>query len=174
MTGVQSFGGKMKHLILCMTLLLSFSAWSQTMKERREEAERKEEIKLRRITMLARTDKLIKKFDSAKEAFSNMNLEQGCKDIDMYVDFDMHILGMGNHMNIFQSKITTPIKDSVHHIRFIFQTIVNCSSVDHENIDPSFVEKNLKNVIKTLKKQRKLIDKESLAFENNFYYSFRD
>ena len=153
----------MKNLILLAVMLFSVSAFAQTKKEK--------QIK---ENMLNRLDKITAHLEVAKDSFSDEITDKGCAELKKaFALMPDHLKDIGTHMDLFQSKTIRSKNEALNQLIYLHrQTNVCDQGKDQENVDSGEVRKELKKILKSLKKQRKAIKKGDTDFENSFFYYY--
>lgn len=153
----------MKHFILMAALLFSVSAFAQTKKEKQIKAD-----------MLSRLDKITSHLEIAKDSFSDEITDKGCAELKKaFALMPDHLKDIGTHMNLFQSKTIRSKNDALNQLIYLHrQTNICDQGKDQEYVDSGAVRKELKKILKSMKKQRKAIRKGDTGYENSFYYYY--
>lgn len=148
----------MKFGLLLITLLIGQIAYAQSMRE----------IRIREA-MLNRIDELTTKTQSTQDLLARRDVGPACKNIkEMFDMVQEHVKDIHTHLDIFSSKVINTKQDAVQSLLLIQQNNTTCKQgQDNEYIDPKKAESNMKVVLSSLKKQRKVINKAEINEEEN-------
>jgi hypothetical protein len=145
---------------LVVFLLLITHAWGQG-----PEAEKIKE------TMLKRVDRLLVLVTEARENVGKKQIEIACGKIGLLFEiYPDHLKSVGGYMDLFH-KNTIFVKDeALSQLIFFHRTSLECSVPERMNLKQ--LEKKLKEIGKSLEKQKKIIKKSDTDYENSFYYEY--
>ncbi len=148
----------MKFGLILITLLVGQIASAQSMRE----------IRIREA-MLNRIDELSSKTQSTIDLMERRDVTAACKNIkEMFDLVQEHVKDIHTHLDIFSSKVINTKQDAVQSLLLIQQNNTTCKQGrDNEHIDPKKAESNMKVVLSSLKKQRKVIKKADINEEEN-------
>lgn len=153
----------MKLVFTLAALVLVSSAFAESLyeKENREE-------------MLARTETLIQRIESAKGHLKEEKVTEACDDLrELLKIYPEHLKGIGTHMDNGRTKVVIARDEVLQQLIFIHRQTVVCGQGERaEYVDPKDLGKKLARIEKRLKKQKKLIKKESTDFSNTFSYRY--
>jgi hypothetical protein len=156
-------GDFMKFNLFIIATLFTQITFAQTLREQKVKKE-----------MLERVEVLIEKVEQTRQEIDHDNIPNACKLIkEMFDLFPDHLKGIGGHLN-FDKRKTIKAKDfALSELIFMHKHSLICDQgKDHEYIDPSELDKDLKKIRRELKKQRRIIKRSDTGFENTFYYRY--
>lgn len=152
-------------LTLCLGLMAigTLSASAGTIREKRFKAE-----------MLTRADALSIKLAEAHKDLETENVKAACeKIIEIFPIYKEHALDIGVRMDPFDHKSAEIRNDSLSELITLDQEKLTCEKgKDSEYVDPLELQKKLRSILKSLKKQKKLIEKKNTGFENFYQYEY--
>lgn len=124
--------------------------------------------------MIERTDKLIEKVAKAREHAKKEETKEACAEIRSMLEiYPEHLKGIGMKMNNYKTKVIIARDEALQQLIFVHRQSVLCNQGENsEHVDPQDLAKKLKKISKSLKKQKKLIAKESTDYSNDFYYNY--
>lgn len=153
----------MKFTIMFVAFLMTQMTFAQTKKEKRIKQEMVERIEL-----------LIEKVELTREDLEKEDVINACKTIkEMFQIFPDHLKGIGSHMD-FEKRRTIKAKDlALSELIFMHKQSLICDQgKDAENVDAKELRKELKHILHSLKKQRRIIKRADTGSENSFYYRY--
>lgn len=155
----------MKYSLILATLLLGHQAFAQTLKETRTKQE-----------MIDRTELLIETVESAREDLKKEDVENACKKIkQLFVIYPEHVKSIGSHLDFERNRTIRAKDQALNQLIFIHRQSLICDQgTDCEYVDPKKLGKELGQIEKSLKSQRKTIKRSDTGSENKFeyYYEF--
>lgn len=124
--------------------------------------------KKKKQEMLTRLDKIIKSVDSAKEHASKEEAKEACTDLkDLIKTLPEHRKAVGSHMNKDETKIMIARDEVLKQLIFVHRQTTVCERGENaEHVDVKDLEKNMKIISRTLKKQKQLIMKDHTDYSN--------
>ena len=124
--------------------------------------------------MSERTDTLISKIATARAHLKKEEVKEACDEIqEMLRIYPEHLKSIGQHMNNYKTKVAVARDEVLQQMIFVHRQSVVCGQGENsEHVDPKDLDKKLKKISKSLKKQKKLINKERANQENEFYYRY--
>lgn len=148
----------MKAALILITLMVGQMAFAQSMRE----------IRIRE-SMQKRVTDLIAKTEATQELLERRDVQNACKNIkSMYSSIQDHVQDIHSHLDIFSSRVINGKQDAIQALIILQRNNGICKQgKDNEYVDPKKAESNLKSVLKTLKKQSKLIKKADINEEEN-------
>lgn len=151
----------MKKLLLITSLVLSFAAGAQTIKEKERKAE-----------LLKSAEQIVIDLSTARESLEKENYELACRQVkDVRLAIHKQIMKFAVHADQFNGKNMTSIRQTVLVLKYLHNQEFQCGQ-DYRNIDPEQLRQELKDIIKIMKSQKKLIDKDALGESNYFYIEY--
>lgn len=155
----------MKFSLMLVTLLIGQSAFAQTIKEMKTKQE-----------MVARTELIIETIESTREDLKNEDVVSACKKInELFLLYPAHVESIGTHLDFYSNRSIAAKDQALNQLIFVHrQSLICAQGKDSEYVDPSKLNKEFKQIEKSLKKQRKTIKKSDTSNENSFkyYYEF--
>ncbi len=153
----------MKMLLILATLLASQMTSAQTI---REEKIRKE--------MIERTELLIDKVEVARDHLDKKDVIDACKKIDeMFKIYPDHLKSIGSHLDFDRNCSHKAKSDALYQLIFMHkQTLICQQGKDGEYVDIGKLDKDLRKIRRSLKKQRRIIKRVDTDNENSFYYEY--
>jgi hypothetical protein len=153
----------MKFGLILLTLILCQTGFAQT----------QHEINIKK-EMVDRVELLISKVEEARDDLDKHDASAACKKIqEIFVIFPDHLKAIGTHLDLFKSKDIKAKDDALEELIYFHRESLVCKKgKDSEYVDSKDLDKKLKNVLKALKKQKKLISKSSTDYENSFSYEY--
>ncbi len=155
----------MKYSLILATLLLGHQAFAQTLKETRTKQE-----------MIDRTELLIETVEGAREDLKKEDVENACKKIkQLFVIYPEHVKSIGSHLDFERNRTIRAKDQALNQLIFIHRQSLICDQgTDCEYVDPKKLGKELGQIEKSLKSQRKTIKRSDTGSENKFeyYYEF--
>ncbi len=124
--------------------------------------------------MIERTSSLITKVESIEEHAKKEESKEACAGIrELLVIYPEQLKSIGSHMNNNKTKVIVARDEVLNQLIYVHRQSVVCERGENaEHVDPKDVEKTMKKIAKSLKKQKKLIEKEDTDFANEFYYHY--
>jgi hypothetical protein len=149
-------------LILSLFLVSSFAS-AQTLREQKIKKE-----------MLTRVEKIIKIMEDTRDDLDRQDVDNACSKVkELFAIYPDHVKGILSHMNLFSKRVIDAKDESLSQLIFIHkQTLICGQGTGCEYVDPKLLSKQLKVIVKSLKKQRKTILKGDTDFENTFHYEY--
>jgi hypothetical protein len=155
----------MKYSLILATLLLGQQAFAQTLKETRTKQ-----------AMIDRTELLIETVEGAREDLKKDDVENACKRIkELFVIYPDHVKSIGSHLDFDRNRTIRAKDQALNQLIFIHRQSLICDQgSDCEYVDPKKLGKELGQIEKSLKSQRKTIKRSDTGSENKFeyYYEF--
>jgi hypothetical protein len=154
----------MKFTFFLMAMLSVQIASAQSLREKRIKAE-----------MLEKVDQLIEKVEETRHDLEQEDVSAACDKIhqikELYPD---HLKTSAKRLDL-ERRRTSKVKDrALNELIFFHQQSVECKKGrGSEFVDPSELDKELKRISKSLKKQRKIIEKNDTDHNNSFSYRYR-
>lgn len=150
-------------LVLSFMVFASITSEAATMREKKTKEE-----------MLKRVDAISLKIESIRADLDDEKVKDACAKIqEIFIVYKDHVNDVGVHLDPFDSKTAEARNDSLSELISVHQEKANCErGVDSEFVDPKELSRKMKSINKSLKRQRKIIEKKSAAFENNFQYEY--
>ena len=146
-------------------MLLGHQAFAQTLKETRTKQE-----------MIDRTELLIETVEGAREDLKKEDVENACKKIkQLFVIYPEHVKSIGSHLDFERNRTIRAKDQALNQLIFIHRQSLICDQgTDCEYVDPKKLGKELGQIEKSLKSQRKTIKRSDTGSENKFeyYYEF--
>jgi hypothetical protein len=156
----------MKIGLLTLAFFISQLCFAQTLNEKKIKSE-----------MIERTELLIIKANDAREAIKVEDMARVCDRIDeMFKTFPDHLMSIGQRMDLFKKKIIKLENETKMFLIDVHRRSLICQKgIRGEHLDIKETDQQLKGMIKSLKKQKKIIEKEDVGFENSYsyYYEFK-
>ena len=130
--------------------------------------------KKKKKEMLTRLDTIINTVDSAKDHASKEEAKEACSDLqDLLKTLPEHLKAVGSHMNNTKTKVMIARDEVMAQLIFVHRQTTVCERGENaEHVDSKDLEKKMKKISKSLKKQKKLIEKEHTDYSNEFYYHY--
>lgn len=127
-----------------------------------------------RKEMLERTTSLITKVESVEAHARKEEVKEACGVIkELLTLYPEQLKSIGSHMDNNKTKVIIARDEVLNQLIFVHKQSVVCERGENaEYVDPKDLEKNMKKIGKSLKKQLKLIQKEDTDFANEFYYHY--
>jgi hypothetical protein len=149
--------------IALIILLMGQLSFAQTMKEKRTKEE-----------MLNRVELLISKIEETRKDLKQEDVVSACSKIkEMFAIYPEHVMDVGIHMDLLRGKVNNVKSDALSQLIFMHrQTLICEKGTDCEYIDPKAVGKSLKEIERSLKKQRRVIKNSSTGHNNSFEYRY--
>ncbi len=162
-THVKNLEVFMKLMTLLLLAVFVNGAFAESAFEKKKKQE-----------MSERTDILIEKVESARSHLKKEEVKEACDEIkEMLKLYPEHLKSIGQHMNNYKTKVVIARDEALQQLIFVHRQSVVCGQGDNaEHVDPKDLNKKLKKILKSLNKQKKLIDKEKTNYENEFYYNY--
>jgi hypothetical protein len=155
----------MKYSLILATLLLGQQAFAQTLKEAKTKQ-----------AMIDRTQLLIETVEGAREDLKKEDVENACKKIkELFVIYPEHVKSIGSHLDFERNRTIRAKDQALNQLIFIHRQSLICDQgTDCEYVDPKKLGKELGQIEKSLKSQRKTIKRSDTGNENKFeyYYEF--
>jgi hypothetical protein len=153
----------MKFSLLLASLLLSQLSFAQTIKEKKTKQE-----------MLNRTELIITTIEGAREDLKIEDVDSACKKInELFVLYTPHVESIGQHLDFFRHRENKAKDEALSQLIFMHRHVIICAQgKDSEYVDPKKLRKELKEIEKSLKSQRKTIKKSDTSNENSFKYYY--
>lgn len=153
----------MKFSLLLASLLLSQLSFAQTIKEQKTKKE-----------MVDRTELIISTIEGAREDLKTEDVTSACKKIDeLFVLYKPHVEAIGTHLDFYRNRENKAKDEALNQLIFFHRHSLICAQgKDSEYVDPTKLRKELKQIEKSLKSQRKTIKKSDTSNENSFKYSY--
>lgn len=153
----------MKFGLMLVLLLVGQISFAETLHEKKIKEE-----------MLTRADLMMSTVEDAREALKIEDAVLACEKLDeLFKLYPEHIKDVGIHMNLFDKKTVEAKNHSLTHLMYIHQQTLICNQGDAcEYLDLDKVDKQLKAIGKSLKKQRKTIQKGETDYNNTYYYEY--
>ncbi len=154
----------MKSLISASLLLaLSFSASAETMKEKKTKEE-----------MSKRIDDIKLKISEIRADLDDEKVVDACKKLkEVFAVYPDHVADVGIHMDPYDNKCAEIRNDALSELILIHSEVKVCEKgKDSEYVDPELLSDKLKDVDKSLKRQRKVINKKDASYNNKFHYDY--
>ena len=143
----------MKTLALIM-LVLSFNAIAGDAKEQ----------------ILSRADKLIKMIDTSIELLEEDKMKKACSKVkEIYSLYPDHVKAIGTHMDIFNQRVINLKNEGFANLAYLKSLIKQCQE---SCPDARPVIEKLNAMKKNLIGQKKVINKLSTDYQNDFYFEF--
>lgn len=144
-------------------MLIGQSAFAETMREKRIRQE-----------MIDRVTLMEQKIVSTRLLLDRENVVDACKKIkELFEIYPDHLKAVGSHMDLFKGKVIAVKDDSLNQLVFFHRQTTVCErGQDAEYVDPKTLNRELRSILKSLKKQKKIISKEDTDHENQFYYEY--
>lgn len=149
-------------------LLLSFMLMAQmSFAETIGAAKKREE-------MLKRVDSLSTQVLGMRADLKKSDAVAACEKLkSVFKVFPDHLTGMGSRMNGLDGKVNRSLNSNITYLITIHQQVNLCNDgTGCENIDPKVLDKKMKVLAKSLASDRKLIQKKSLDYSNDFTYKY--
>lgn len=153
----------MKLVTTIMLVILANSAFAASAFEKKNKEE-----------MVQRTDTIIEKFESARQFLKNEETAAACDELrELLRIYPEHLKSIGMHMNNYKTKVAIARDEVLQQLIFVHRQSVVCGQGSNaEYVDPKDLDKKLKKILKSVKKQRKLISKEDTGRANEFHYRY--
>jgi len=153
----------MKWCLLLSILVMSQAGFGQTIRDQKIKQE-----------MLERVEKISKKVEETREELKAERVEVACANIkelfDIYPD---HVLAIGMRMDLLSRPIDKIKHESLNQLIFFDRQHQICKKgTGCEWVDIKVLDKELKRIQKSLKKQTKLIKKKDTTRENHYRYEY--
>lgn len=153
----------MKFTLILASLMLCQISFAQTVRAERIKQE-----------MLDRVDLLVTKAEEAREVLDREDTVAACKLIkEMFVIYPDHVKATGSHMDVGRGRSVRANKDALNELIFIHKQSIICDQgKDSEYVDPGKLRKELKEIVSSLKKQKKQIKKMDTDHSNQYRYEY--
>ena len=153
----------MKLSIIMGLILMGQSVYAQTLKERK--------IKQ---AMLERADKMINLVVEARQDLDQDQINDACKKVDeVFGLYPSHLKDIGSKMNVLEGRPNKAKNEALEGLIFFHRQSLICKQgQDSEYVDPDLMNKDLKRMKKSLKKQRRIIKNNSTGYNNSFSYRY--
>ena len=153
----------MKITVFLITLLSLQIASAQTLREKRIKKE-----------MLERVDLLIEKVEESRQDLEQEDVVGACDKIhqikDLYPD---HLLTSAKRLDADRRRTSKVATKALEELSFIHQKSEECKKGRaSEFVDIGVLSKELKKISKSLKKQRKIIEKKDTNHNNSVKYRY--
>lgn len=155
--------GFLSTVFLSVALFASLPSEAQTLREKRIKEE-----------MLTRVDALTVKLNLVRKDLASESVADACTKLkevfDLYPD---HVKDVGVRLDAFDNKCAEIRNDALTELITLHREVVTCGrGRGNEYVDPDRLSDTLKDIVKSLKNQRKIIAKKSVEFQNNFHYDY--
>lgn len=149
----------MKYTLLMAFLLVGQLGYAQTLKAMKVKEE-----------MLDRTDRLIQKIELTRTDLDRLDTVPACEKIrELEGELFEQVKDIVQHMNVFDRKVVKTYQEGLVYRDYLKRQIEVCEQGENcEMVAPAQVEKQLKAIQKSLKKQRKFIQKGDTGYNNTF------
>ena len=153
----------MKHFIALSLVLASQLSLAQKIKEKRTKAQ-----------MLIRVELLLGKVTIARDQLKNQRVEEACKIVDdILAMYPEHLEDMGRRLNPYKKKVNKATNRSLEELIQLEVLSSTCAKgSEAEYVDPKIMNRDLKDLEKTLKNQRDLIEDHRTNFNNSIRYKY--
>jgi chromosome condensin MukBEF ATPase and DNA-binding subunit MukB len=150
-------------LILGTLLLAATSANAQTLHEKKNK-----EI------MLKRLDEITSNVTGIRSDLKAEKMGEACTKIKtLFKLYPDHVTDIGVHLDPYQNKDAEIRNDSLNELISLHQDSQNCDQgKSGEYMDIKDLTMKMKKFDKSLKRQRKIIQKANTGFENEFHYDY--
>jgi hypothetical protein len=124
--------------------------------------------------METRLELITQKVSSAEEHAKKEEAKEACDDIrELLKLYPDHLKAIGVHLNSYRTKVIVARDEVLQQLVFVHRQSVVCDQGENgEYVDAKDLGKKLGKISKSLKKQKKLIEKEKADSENDFYYNY--
>lgn len=149
---------------LFLTLLLSAQITSA-------DSEREKRI---RKQMMDRVDVLIDKTEALRSDLDREDVVAACIKIkEMFLIYPDHLKSLGSHLDIYRGRSVRAKNSALDELIFLHKQTQYCDQgKDAEYVDPKKLDKKMKRIEKSLKKQKRVIRRTDTGQENSFYYQY--
>jgi len=153
----------MKITIFLITMLSLQIASAQSPREKRIKEE-----------MLERVDLIIEKVEESRLDLDQEDVVAACDKIHQIKElYPKHILTSGKRLDANRRRTTKMVTKAVGELSFIHQQSEECKKGRaSEFVDPTILNKELKKISKSLRKQRKTIEKKDTNHNNSVKYRY--
>lgn len=127
-----------------------------------------------RANLADKNELIISKVASAREHLKKEEVKEACTDIrDMQTLYPQYLELMSMHLSARKTKVVVARDEVMSQLIFSHRQSIICSKGENaEHVDPVDLEKKLKKISKSLKKQKKLIKNERADHKNTYSYDY--
>jgi hypothetical protein len=153
----------MKLSLILLTLTFAQLASADSIREKRIRQE-----------MLDRVEQILQQSEASREDLEKEDAVAACEKIaNLFSIYPDHLKAIGRHMEYYRIKTRKATNQSLNHLIFLHkQTEVCKQGKDSEYLDLKLVNKELKDMEKDLKRQRRLIKRRDTSQDNSFSYRY--
>ncbi len=130
--------------------------------------------KKKKKEMITRLDSIITGVESVKAHADKEEVKEACAELqDLLKLYPEHLKAVGSHMNNNKTKVMIARDEILNQMIFVHRQSTVCDRGETgEYVDAKDLEKKMKKISKSLRKQKKLIEKEHTDYSNEFYYHY--
>ncbi len=152
----------MKSLLLAAFLMTSV-AQAQTIREARTKE-----------VMLARIDTISEKLKLVLKDLKKKDVVNACAKVkEVFVIYPDHVTDIGSRLDPFARRAAEIKNDALNELIMLHSQTLECDrGTGSEYIDPRIMGRNMKDILNSLKKQRRVIRRSNTSFENPFHYEY--
>lgn len=124
--------------------------------------------------MLDRVELLIEKTEALREDLEKEDVVAACLKVkEMFLIYPDHLKSLGSHLDIYRGRTVRAKNSALDELIFLHKQTQYCDQgKDAEYVDPKKLDKEMKRIERSLKKQRKIIKRADTGHENSFYYEY--
>lgn len=153
----------MKNLLLATFMMSAFSSQASTLRE--------EKIK---EAMLSRMDTIIEKLEVSVRELKEKDVVNACVKVkevfDIYPD---HVGDIGVHLDPFNIRNVEIKNDSLVELAMLHRQTLECDRGEGgEYVHLKNSSGSLKDIIKSVKKQKRIVKRASTGYSNDFHYEY--
>lgn len=125
-------------------------------------------------SMISDADTILAKITETQADLKAQRYQDACDLIkDIYDIYPRHLTNIGVHMDILKGSVYKIRNEALQQLIFFHKQTLVCQSAENcENIDPKYLSSQLKEIEKSVKKQKKAIEKDNMENENSFHYEY--
>ena len=149
-------------LILALSLITQLS-FAQSAREKRIKEQ-----------MLERVELLIEKVEATRADLENEDAVAACSKIkELFLIYPDHLKALGSHLDIYRGRSVRAKNHALDELIFLHKQTQYCAQgKDAEYVDPKKLDKEMKRIEKSLKKQKRVIKRADTGHQNSFYYEY--
>ncbi len=161
----------MKSVLTVLLLLLSQTGLTQTLREKRIKQEMLDRVDI----LIAKSEEIRENLKAKKKEIPSVQkVAQACFRIkELYEIYPEHVKAIGGHLDLFANKTVWMKNEALNQLIFVHkQSLVCKQGRDYEYVDTSALRKEFEDIVESLEKQKKRIEKADTSYENSFYYEY--
>lgn len=153
----------MKFTLIMLSLIVAQAASAQSIREKKIKQD-----------MIERADLIILKLEEARVDLKAEDAAEACKKIsEVFAVFPAHLKDVGSHLDLSRGRTIKAKDEALYQLISLHKKVNTCNSgKDNEYVDPKKMRKELKTIVSSMEKQRKVIRKSDTSHQNSFYYEY--